>query len=207
MKTLLLLLLTALAGCVSITYSPIQSDSPAPSAGWPPLCEAMAPTRVYEARVPEATLSLAQGKSCMFPVRAELKLTLTPLAIEQNQTYRITVPRNQVWYDQSRRNVPPHGDPGSALMKRFDRWKRHSDPLWFALIAANVGRAGSSAQQYVDVSIDSDLVVTAPGQLAFYPNDAIVPALGDYFYSNNSGQVWVQIEHCAAACSPAEAKP
>lgn len=189
------LLLTLLAGCVSISYSPIQADSPAPPAASHQLCEAVAPA---------VTQTLAKGASCVFPVRADQKLTRTPLAINPGETYRVTVPRNQVWYDASRRNVPPDGESGSDMMNWFERWKRHPKSLWFALIAANVSRDSTSTEQYAsqDVSVDADLKFTHPGRLAFYPNDAIVPLLGDFFYSNNSGQVWVQIEHCAAVCKP-----
>lgn len=107
------------------------------------------------------------------------------------------------------------GDPGSWLMNRFKHWKRHPCSEWFALIAANVRPVKSSTsqhefpqyehhepQEYKDVSDkEPEFKVTRPGRLAFYPNDAIMPLLGDFYYSNNSGQIWVQIERCGTACT------
>ena len=219
MKTLVLLttVLAVLTGCASTRYSPIEADSPAPLDGSLSLCKAAAnPLAEGTATLTGAEPStLAKGASCIFPVRADQKFTVTPLVINRDDTYRITVPRNQVWYDGSRRNVPPRGDPGSWLMNRFKHWKRHTCSEWFALIAANVRPVKSSTsqhefpqyehhepQEYKDVSDkEPEFKVTRPGWLAFYPNDAIMPLPGDFFYSNNSGQVWVQIERCGTACT------
>lgn len=195
MKMHLILLVTLAmcqASCVSIKYTPIHSDSPAPPPGSPQLCTEM---------VSSVTQTLKEGEICIFPIRADQKLMRTPLLIHDKQTYRVTVPRNQVWYDSSRRNVAPQGDHGSWLMNLFKRWKQRHESLWFALIATNVSQDSGSNEQYesFDVSETSELKFTHLGLLAFYPNDAIVPILGN-FYSNNSGQVWVQIERCADSC-------
>ena len=208
MKALAALLLSmALTGCVAISYSPIEMDSPPPQAKSPALCLDGAPGVTVSAakpekggKGPEARLLLAKGAKCMFPVRAAEQLTLAPLVTEPGQNYRITVPRNQVWYDSGRRNVAPAGEHGSPFMNLARSLKRHRDAGWFALFAANIVYDGASPGQFIDVSGDQDLVVSVPGQLAFYPKDAIAPLLRDVFYSNNSGQVWVQIEHCAAVC-------
>jgi hypothetical protein len=204
-SALLLTALTLLTGCVSTRYAPVQADSPPPSDVSVALCKA-ASAEAYR---------LAEGASCLFPVRADQKFTVTPLLIDKGETYRISVPRNQVWYDASRRNVAPAGDPGSWEMNRFQHWKRDDKSEWFALIAANLRpvQGSTSAQEparyehqeskeFVDVSREPELKVKLPGRLAFYPNDAIVPLLGDIFYSNNSGQVWVRITHCGAVCLP-----
>jgi len=200
----LLLLLPVLAGCVSITYSPVQMDSPRPLGdGSPPMCESKVPVRnalAKEPKGPAATIILPPGNRCIFPVRADQMLSLTPLAIEEGQTYRITVPRNQVWYDASRCNVPPRGEPGNMIMNLLAHRKQH-DTGWFALFAANVSRDGGTVHERIDVSAGKDFSVKAPGQLAFYPNDAIGVFREDFFYSNNNGQIWVQIERCAAACT------
>lgn len=188
----LTMLMALLAGCVSTNHSQAQSDSPPPPAGSPPVCVPAAPA---------VTPTLPQGDSCIYLVRADQQLTRTPLAINPGETYRITLPRNQVWYDASRRNVPPDGEPGSWMMNLAKHWKRVPESQWFALIAANVSRNVNSIEQYEsqDISKNHDLKFKQPGQLAFFPNDAVVPILGD-FYTNNSGQVWVQIEHCPVAC-------
>lgn len=185
---ILMALAMSQASCVSIRYSPVHADSPAPPPGSPPLCEAIPPAK---------SINLGKGVSCSFPIRADQMLTPTPLAINIGEKYRISVPRNQVWYDKSRRNVPPHGEEGSWMMNLVKHWKQRPESLWFALIAVEVGNVNVSH----DVSDDPVLEVTRPGLLAFYPNDAIVPILGN-FYSNNSGQVWVKIEHCKDSCSP-----
>jgi len=192
-----LLLLIVLAGCAAIDYSPIKADSPAPVP--PP---APGPHPVCAAVPPAGTMRLAKGAACMFPIRADQPLTLTPLAIEPKESYRISVPRNQVWFDKERRNVPPHGEPGDWLMNLVAPWKRLPGSQWFALIAANLGHDGTATEPYPmhDVSTNPVLKFQHAGRLALFPNDAIVPLLGN-FYSNNSGQVWVQIEHCATACA------
>jgi hypothetical protein len=190
---LLLALAMSQASCVSIKYSPIHADSPAPPPGSAPLC-----TEIVSSVAP----SLKEGEICIFPIRANQNLTRTPLVINDKQTYRVTVPRNQVWYDSSRRNVAPQGDHGSWLMNLFKHYKQYKqcpESLWFALIATNVDSGSNEQYESFDVSKTPELKITHLGLLAFYPNDAIVPVLGD-FYSNNSGQVWVQIEHCAAIC-------
>ena len=187
-----LLLSMLLSGCVSISYAPIYADSPPPSAATQSLCEAP---------VNEKTLTLAEGASCVFPIRADAKLTRTPLATGRGKTYRVTVPRNQVWYDAARRSIPSQGDPGSAMMNVIGHWKRQ-DSLWFALIAANVSGDVRSTEEYAtqDVTIDPVLSFEREGVLGFYPNDAVTPSGRDFYY-NNRGQVWVQIERCAASCT------
>lgn len=187
---LLIALVIIQASCVSIRYSPIHTDSPPPSSH--PLCAELELDS-------DAKRTLKEGKICVFLIRADQKLTHTTLAIDKGETYRISVPRNQVWYDSSRRNVPPHGEEGSWMMKPFNHWRQRHESQWFALIATNVSRNSGSNEQYesFDVSKTSELKFTHLGLLAFYPNDAIVPILGSFFYSNNSGQVWVQIERCA----------
>src|SRR5688500_9128627 len=110
-----LMLLPLLSGCVSISYTPIYADSPPPAFDESPLCKA-APG--------EQTLTLLIGTSCVFPIRGDVQLTRTPVAVEPGETYRVTVPRNQVWYDADRRNTPPQGERGSALMNAFKHWKR-----------------------------------------------------------------------------------
>lgn len=200
---LLLTALTLLAGCVSTRYAPAQADSPPPPGVLLALCKAES-AEAYR---------LAAGASCLFPVRADQKFTVTPLLIDKDETYRISVPRNQVWYDASRRNVAPAGDPGSWEMNRFQHWKRHDKSEWFALIVANLRQVPGSTppqeparyehhepKEFRDVSQAPELKVTHPGRLAFYPNDAIVPLLDDIFYSNNSGQIWVHITRCGAVC-------
>lgn len=191
MRTMLLWLLPGLlpgllSGCVSIRYSPIYADSPAPPSG---------PHSVCKGPLDEDTFTLQIGASCMFPIRADEKLTRTPIALEPGHTYRVSVPPNQMWYDDDRPSTPPHGDRGSVLMNLFSKWKRQRNSLWFALIAANVGRAPKSTDEYEarDVSEDPVLSFCVPGRLAFYPNDAIAPS-GREYYANNRGQIWVRIE-------------
>ena len=190
MKVLFVItLMVVLTGCVSVKYSPIQVDSPVPAIN----------VSICATNAPEDIFVLMEGNSCMFPIRADQKLTLTPLAVREKETYYVTVLRNQVWYDASRRNVPPEGEQGSWIMKFAEKWKKHSQSLWFALIAANVNKSGSEQYATQDVSKSPTLKIMRPGRLAFYPNDAIVPILGN-FYSNNRGQIWVRIERCATVC-------
>lgn len=194
MKThaiLLPVLAMILSSCVSISYKPINLDSPPLRSD--ALCKIDKPT-------------LEKGESCMFLIRADQTLTRTSLKVEKDQTYRITVPKDQVWYDLSRRNEPPNGERGSWMMNLFKHWKRIPDSSWFALIAANVRSDKTSTEPYEcqDVSADADLKFEREGQLAFFPNDVIMPVFGNHFYSNNSGQVWVQIEYCADACKTLE---
>lgn len=227
MRTSLLLgsmaLAVTLTGCMSVSYSPIKMDSPRPDEKSVELCElktpdirlAPLPTRMPAqatendkggVKVPAATFFLAKGKRCVFPVRAEKRVTLTPILTSSGETYRITVPRNQVWYDRDQRNVAPQGEKGSTLMNLAKSWKRHEDMGWFALVATNIATDHSKSDNLVDVGLTQDLKVVNPGQLAFYPNDAIAPVASDFFYSNNTGQIWVQIENCAAQCKTEASK-
>ncbi|MFZ5503098.1 MAG: hypothetical protein ACOY3V_06200 [Pseudomonadota bacterium] len=210
-----------LSGCVSVKYSPIPLDSPMPEVE---SCEKnktgmtnayqVHPLCVCKEDKAGDLHSLKEGESCIFPIRANKPLTLTPLAVSEGERYRVSVSRNQVWYDASRHNIAPDGEPGSRLMRLFNGWRK-SCADWFALIVANVSRDGKQQYSDQDVSKKSEFNVERLGRLAFYPNDALMPDhIVDYastwrnvvfprpgdFYFNNSGQVWVRIERCAKTC-------
>jgi hypothetical protein len=191
-STLLLLVTLALAGCFSIRYSPVPVDSPLPTT-----------------TIPRCAGTLLPGAACIAPVIAAHWQTPTGLQVALGQTYCVRVPPGQVWFDKGRRNIPPHGERGSSLMRLFDGLKRHPDSAWFSLVAAVVP-ADLAERSYVgpeatlahqDLSRRPQLRISHSGALVLYPNDAIGPAEDPTWYQrNNRGQIWVTLQRCDGDC-------
>lgn len=173
------LLALTLAGCQSISYEPVKLDSSAP----------------IDLKPCARTLSVDQ--SCTALVQAERWISPTGIHAEAGETYCVSVPPNQVWFDAGRRNTPPHGEEGNWLMNLA--LKRHKDYGFFNLIvntkSLDTGRPGKEQ----DVSKGAPYKVTMVGELVLYPNDALGPDNDPaFYYKNNAGQVWVTISQCPA---------
>lgn len=184
----LLLFAAALAGCASREH---QAEPPAAA----PVVNGQS---VQVTGPCPATLD--PGRSCWALVQAWNWYSDTGVRVARDQTYCIRIPSGQAWRDANRHNSPPKGEPGNLLMNAFGFLKRHPLP-WFTLMAGVVEGAGPGIQpssdlkprpevQSQDLSSQRRLVTTAAGALVMYPNDA----RGDWFYSNNHGQIWVQVQ-------------
>lgn len=186
----ILVLTLALAGCFRMGYSSLVQDSARPPGS-----------------TPACGKSLKLKESCLALVRASEWYSPTGLSVSPGESYRISVPAGQVWFDKDRRNLPPYGEKGSWLMNLFS--KRDHDSGWFALMAAIVpeNQPLSTGTEPVnpghDVERDQDIAVKFAGRLVMYPNDAVWRTGNkDAFYKNNVGQIWVRIE-CTQSCAAA----
>jgi hypothetical protein len=190
-RVFLVLVCLQIIGCASIKYEPVLVDSAVPTLGGKPL----------SAQLP-CPDSLDAGMSCTAVVRAENWFSDTGLRVRAGESYCIRTPKGQVWFDAGRRNSPPIGDSGSSSMNLFKPLKRHGFP-WFTLMAGVVDFHGNKMQtsevlkssvlrQFKRMDGDGKLEIAEAGALVMYPNDARGP---EYFYANNSGQIWVQISH------------
>jgi hypothetical protein len=152
----------------------------------------------------KALLTLDTGQSCYAHVIAKERISLTPVRVDACETYEISVPPGQVWDDKGRINRPPHGEDGSFLMNLFKRYKRIQGAQWFALMgtAVDIELPKTSVPHFnQDLSVCPKLAIERPGQLGFYPNDAIAPwGDGNTFYDNNGGEIWVKVTRTADAC-------
>lgn len=187
----LILLVTALAGC---------------AAGGPEPATAVTPPVVNGQTVNvtgPCPAALEPGRRCWALVRAWDWYSDTGVRVARDQAYCLRIPAGQVWLDRNRRNTPPQGEPGNLLMNAFGFLKRHPLP-WFTLMAGVVEgvppglQASADIQsrrevQAQDLSAQRRLAVAAAGALVLYPNDA------RFFYRNNHGQIWVQVERLQGA--------
>jgi hypothetical protein len=194
-----------LTGCAAVKHANIPYDNAKP-AGWAD-CRGATP---------------AKGDACLALVRANQWYSDSHLRVAAGDSYCVTVPPGQKWFDLQRVNHAPDGEPGSGMMNIYASRKRFRDTSalkpgesrsdrartdgWFALIAAVVlpGAANPDDREEVQQSSMGGpgncakstgklLNVEKPGELVFYPNDATLPDDKKYFYNNNSGQVWVVI--------------
>jgi hypothetical protein len=177
-----------LGGCARTGYAPVLQDSARPTTS-----------------APNCGKTLKLKESCLALVRASEWYSATGLVVSPGETYRMSVPENQLWFDKGRPNSPPQGEQGNWLMNRFER--RHPESLWFALMAAVVSKqdgqnlSTSVAIDSYDISTNREVKVASAGLLVMYPNDAAwLSREKEIFYHNNSGQIWVFIE-CVAMCA------
>ena len=137
-----------LAGCGAIRHQPSLDDSPLPRelAALPACSEA----------------PLRPGGRCIALVRADAWWPDTGVRACAGQTYRITVPPGQRWFDLNRVNEPPFGEPGSVLMNLFARYKRHRGVAWFSLIAGVTGPPQPGGVRNNQVAVASSGPVPPP---------------------------------------------
>lgn len=147
-------------------------------------------------------IRLKPNEHCFALIQARLTDTVTPVEVAPCERYRIAVPPNQYWFDAGLAPTPPIGLDGNWIMNTHRRWKRVPTARWFALIGTVVEPGSSKPVQAAQDLSDPDgaeLTVTQPGQLNFYPNDAIAPWAN--FYGNNSGEIWIKISRIEDACT------
>ncbi len=200
LRSFLIVAVLSFGGCASMTYDPLLVDSAMP--------------RELVSMQP-CTAQLGPGRTCVAQVRAENWYSDTGLRVRPSQSYCIRIPQGQVWFDADRRNSPPVGEAGSVAMNLFKGLRRHDSP-WFTLMAGVVdfqkpekqpaqAIKSLSLRQFERMDGDGLLKVKEAGALVMYPNDA---SGLEYFYTNNSGQIWVQISHllpserCTEAITP-----
>ena len=140
---------------------------------------------------------LAKGDTCSISVSAEDGVE-TGIYVKAGQEYRIEMPENQVWYDCSIR-VPLYpkdksslcGIEGTETMNRFSFLKKESDSDWFSVIAEIESDGINPTYDLCKLSEkpnnSSKITANKDGNILLYPNDAY------FFYSNNSGNVWLII--------------
>ncbi|MCF7967479.1 MAG: hypothetical protein K9L79_18360 [Methylobacter tundripaludum] len=181
-----LLMATVLASFVitsCASYKPVRYDSQLPTSELPPCFN-----------VPKKTL--AEGASCIALVEADNKESRTGLNVKLGEKYLVSAPGRQAWFDLNRRNTPLCGENGSLLMKLFSFKKRSANALWFSVLAEVIpSKDPKSAPQ--DLCANKAVFeANADGELVLYPNDAEGFFWDkDYFYSNNYGKIWVEIQH------------
>jgi len=187
-STSLVVALGLLSGCALTHTEQQKSDSPLPVV-------------LLDGSVKTCTPYLTEGAQCLAPVLAGAWFSNTGVSVKPCEVYQVTVPASQFWFDATRRNQPPKGDKGSALMNLAASWKRHPDALWFALMAATLPTELRGKQSEAldlpaqDLSAHPLVRIDKPGELVLYPNDARLPLLKPkYFYGNNQGQIWVLIQ-------------
>jgi len=191
----LLLLAAGLAGCASLAYTPVPVDSAAPADSGVPCAAGLQP-----------------GQRCTALVRAAQWQTPTGLQVglgeSEAEAYCVQVPPGQVWFDQDRRNTPPHGEQGSWLMQLGSGLKRHHGIAWFSLVAAVQPAGAAKKPDHQDISRDPVVRPRQAGALVLYPNDAVgQPDDPTWFYRNNRGQIWVTLQRCDSACDCPPAQP
>lgn len=148
-----------------------------------------------------ALMKLATGESCLAHVDAKQRISLTAVRVDRCENYLVAVPPGQYWDDAGRVNRPPKGEDGSIFMNLAKPFKRVQDAQWSALIgtAVDIGTVSTSHFDQ-DLSDRPVLSIARSGQLGFYPNDAIMPWTGNYFYSNNGGEIWVHVTRTGDTC-------
>ena len=172
----------ALTGCGTPRYSEVPVDSSSSHVD-------------ASKRCPEALLL---GQTCWTRVEANKWVSLTGIHVKQDETYCISVPPNQVWFDKDRRNTPPDGEKGNWLMNLFT--KRHPEFGFFALMVAVKAADDTNRQtaRHVSNPLNFKYMAEGPGELVFYPNDAVSTSWNrTYHYENNFGYIWVTISLCA----------
>ena len=183
MKLLLtIIFVLALTGCGTPRYNEVFIDSSSSHVD-------------VSKRCPETLLPGAA--SCVARVEANKSVTSTNINVQPSETYCISVPPNQVWFDKDRRNTPPEGEKGSWIMNLFT--KRHPEVGFFALMVAVQSADNTTGQtaRNVKKSLNFKYTAEGPGELVFYPNDAVSTSWNPYYhYENNSGYIWVTITRC-----------
>jgi len=175
----------SLFGCASIKVSPQPIDSTMPAEvkiEKVPYCLALRSENGVEGKS-----ALPPGKECWFVVQSEKIYNSTGLYLNSTDTYQITVPSGQFWYDKDRKVSAPNGDDGSWLTKHLSFMKRHPGEKWFALMAT-VNKQHDAAFK---ISSETNTPSGLQGTLYLYANDNI------HFYGNNQGRIWVKIRNTA----------
>jgi len=186
-RFLILLLAFSLTSCFSIKYEPVTVDS------YPP---------VNAAKIGKCQAQLQTEKICLAQIYADRWKSFTGIKVGAGESYCVTVPPDQVWFDKDRRNTAPYGEKGSLLMNLAQ--KRHKGIPFFSLMI-NVDRGndgGDMDGSAVEVTDSKDFRFTSKvaGTLVLYPNDAIGPDTDPaYWYRNNGGRIWITIQRCDAA--------
>ena len=186
-QTFIAVLAVSLSGCFAIKYEAVPLDS------YPP---------VNAAEVGRCPEQLKSDKTCVAQIYANRWASFTGIRVgSEGESYCVTVPHGQVWFDKDRRNTPPHGDEGSWLMKLA---KRRYEVVPFFSLMIDVDRGGEDGDiqdTAVEVTDSNNFRFTskAAGKLVLFPNDAM-GSEGDpsYWYRNNSGHIWVTIQRCDA---------
>ena len=194
MKLASILMAVMLTACATTKQETAQLDSRMPSLPGIDVCKP---------NVDGKPGKILPSVPCLVQVRAGDWLSRAPVAVEKGELYRISVPQDQLWYDDTRPSKPLAGDEGNRFMNLFGALKRHPKSKWFALMAvvlpdANSGKEGASQ----DLVQSTTLSVPESGQLAFYPNDASIGLFGKrIFYANNHGVIWAIVERCSESCA------
>lgn len=153
--------------------------------------------------------TLASGGRCFVVVHAAAWNNRTGLKVCAGQSYRVSVPGNQHWYDASRRSHPMRGDQGNGLMNSFEGLKRLGDEPWFVLVAGILPPSASiddapvnmaALKSSADLPPVSTYTVKSSGELVFFANDAAMPFWKKLFYGNNSGRAWVVVQLVGPSC-------
>ena len=156
---------------------------------------------------------LSPGASCLAVVGADEWNHRTGLRTCAGQTFHVSVPGEQYWYDAGRRSHPLKGDEGSRFMNVFQGRKRVAGQNWFLLSAGTlppgaVDDADPEHAAALPARVLSEPTVTytarAAGELVFFANDARAfwPA-PKLLYGNNRGHAWVVVRAEGPACGDA----
>jgi hypothetical protein len=177
--------LSACAGPeVSIKAEPVASDMPMPKGAR--LCS----------RTADKLGRLDGNDFCLAPVIASYWLSRVPIEVRADEEYCIEAIKDQIWYDATNANVPPHGFKGSATMNVLASQRRQQEAEWFNLFGAVVSQNPSAKTEYGPVDLEKQHCIKVPQSapqdavLALYPNDA------KDFYWNNHGRIWVWVARC-----------
>jgi hypothetical protein len=194
MKLVPILVTLMLTSCATTKQESMFIDSRMPSLPGIHVCEPNAEGK------PGKVMPTAP---CLVQVRAGDWLSRVPVAVEKGELYRLTIPQDQFWYDDTRLSKPLSGDEGTWFMNLFGAWKRHPRSKWFALMAVVLPDADSDKEVLgQDLVRSAILVVPQSGQLALYPNDASIGVFGRcFFYANNHGLIWALVERCNESCA------
>lgn len=197
------ILVALIAGCAAIDRELVKFDSPLP------ISPAASASGYVCARDEDGKLQrLKPEQSCFALVRAPDWYSTTNLLVRPGWSVEVEVPPGQLWYDDKRVSIAPHGDEGSFVMKLFGGLKRHKEEPYFALMTTVVrcepvagGKPGlrqcteaADSQPMRLVHATNTLFIAAEGELAFYVNDAVLPwHWEESLYRNNKGQIWVRV--------------
>lgn len=185
-----MVMLALVAPGVGSAASLAPMDSPVPETALEPACS----------RVQADAPAPQRDAPCWVQVQASRWLTRSAVHVAKGDRFRVRVPAGQFWFDADRRSLPLVGDPGSGLMNMFDSWKRVPSAPWFRLIGATAvgGGPDPAVRGATDLGKpDAVLVADDDGELVFFANDAVAPwGDGRYFYGNNHGRIWLQLQRC-----------
>lgn len=137
--------------------------------------------------LPVEHLRLKLGETQSVRVFAKQAENHSGVMMKEGDKYRVSVPKDQTWWDSRYKNSPPCGTPPFIMRLFPSLFKREPKAEWFSLMAHVQG--DSKPQDMCTTKSDgSQFFADGCGELLFFANDA------GWFYENNSGCIEVIVQ-------------